>query len=203
VSRSSLNAIVDALALMAMVFLVATGTLLRYVLPPGAGYFSTLWGMDRHDWGEIHFWIAAALVCILALHLYLHWAWIVTMVKGHGERSSARIAAALVALLVVLAIAAAPLLGRGGVNGEPPHKMRSDHEAKASPAVAISGSTTLQEIERQTGFSAKEIAKELGLPPEVPLEERLGRLRKQYSFEMHDVRRVVEKLQSQKTDSKK
>ncbi len=199
-SRSSLNAIVDAAAFAAFVFLAATGAVIRYVLPPGTGHFSTLWGMDRHEWGNVHFWIAVALMVAIAIHVYLHWAWVVAVVKGCGEKSGARVASSLVALLIVLAIAAAPLLGRVENSGEPLHKTRSDQRPKASSAASINGSMTLSEIERQTGVSAAAIAKELGLPHDVSADERLGRLRQQYGFEMHDVRSIVEKHQSGKTD---
>ena len=70
--RANLNFLVDAVALIAFVLLAATGVLVRYVLPPGSGHFSALWGMDRHQWGQVHFWIAVVLMASLGLHLFLH-----------------------------------------------------------------------------------------------------------------------------------
>jgi hypothetical protein len=37
------------------------------------------------------------------------------------------------------------------------------------------------------------ILQELGLPQNLPLNERLGRLRHQYGFEMEDVRKIMNK----------
>ena len=95
--KSNVNFIVDAVAFAAFVLLTATGVLVRYVLPPGSGHFIKLWGMDRHGWGQIHFWIAVALMGALALHLLLHWRWVVSMVKGRPrEGSGVRVALAVV-----------------------------------------------------------------------------------------------------------
>ena len=87
-------------------FLTATGVLVRYVLPPGSGRFSTLWGMDRHDWGRVHFWIAVVLLLSLALHLLLHWRWVVSMASGRPrEGSSSRVALSVVGVLALAALA--------------------------------------------------------------------------------------------------
>ena len=80
------NFIVDAFALVGAVLLVSTGFLMRYVLPEGSGGpegagqgiravqrpVALLWGLSRHEWGDIHFWIAIALMIILSVHLFLH-----------------------------------------------------------------------------------------------------------------------------------
>ena len=49
----------------------------------------------------------------------------------------------------------------------------------------------LHEIEEQTGVPATVILKELGLPANLPTDERLGRLRRRHGFEMHDVQEIV------------
>lgn len=33
-------------------------------------------GLDRHGWGDIHFYAAILFLITLILHLYFHWAWI-------------------------------------------------------------------------------------------------------------------------------
>jgi hypothetical protein len=195
--RPNIDFIVDTLALAALVFLAATGILIRYVLPSGSGHFSTLWGMDRHQWGQIHFWIAAALIAITALHLVLHWRWIVTMVKGRRrEGSGMRVAIAVVVLLALGGLAAAPFLAQVEHTAEPPRRMHSDGEP-AGATFQINGSMSLQQIEQQTGVPASVILSELGLPPEAPTDESLGRLRKQHDFEMSAVRRIVQEQTQQ------
>ncbi len=39
------NFVVDLAAFVAFVLLTTTGVLLRYILPPGSGRFTTLWGL--------------------------------------------------------------------------------------------------------------------------------------------------------------
>lgn len=100
-SKSAINFLVDAVALAAIMLLGATGVLIRYVLPPGSGHFSQLWGMDRHQWGQIHLWIAVALLSTVVLHLFLHWHWVVCTVKGRPDRGeSIRVSLAIVSVLV-------------------------------------------------------------------------------------------------------
>jgi hypothetical protein len=123
--RAKLNFLVDAMAFVMFVCLLSTGFLLRYQLPPlsggmeGVGHgrgalerqISLLWGWTRHEWGAIHFWIACALMAVLAFHLFLHWRWIVCMVQGKQTNASGgRLALGVVGLIAVVLLAAAPLM---------------------------------------------------------------------------------------------
>jgi len=192
-SKSLANFLVDAVAFVAFVLLSATGVLVRYVLPPGSGHFSRLWRMDRHEWGQIHFGIAVVLMGVLTLHLLLHWRWVVCMVKGRPrEGSGVRVALAIVGVLTLAGLAVSPFIGQVEQAGEPPHKIRSG-EHPTSPRYQIDGSMTLREVEQRTGVPAPVVLKELGLPLDVPTDERLGRLRREYGFDMHDVQNIVQK----------
>ena len=62
-----------------------------------------------------------------------------------------------------------------------------------APVESVYGAMTLREVEQQTGVSSEVILRELGLPPGLPVDERLGRLRRQYGFRMDDLREVVRK----------
>jgi hypothetical protein len=64
--RVHLNAIIDAIALVAFMALASTGLVVRYQLPPGSGEafgrgmgrragersIELLWGLTRHEWGD-------------------------------------------------------------------------------------------------------------------------------------------------------
>lgn len=108
-NRSYLNVGVDIAALVLFVFLVSTGLLLVFELPPGSGHAS-IWGLDRHQWGDVHFWIAMTMLGIITVHLSLHWKWILAKLKplGHGKYSRRRVIVSVVALVVLLAVALAP-----------------------------------------------------------------------------------------------
>jgi len=199
--KANLNFIVDAIAFVAFVLLASTGLLMEFLLPSESGHFSRLWGMNRHDWGEVHFWIAIVLLICIAVHLLLHWRWVVTMVKGKvSQKTKGRTVIAVVSLLVLFGLAAAPFLGTIKISETPadlPHRGKNaSHEESDMPQ--IDGTVTLEEIQKQTGVSPAVILQELGLPPETPVDATLGRLRKEHSFRIHTVRDIVRKFQDKK-----
>jgi len=122
--RITVTLTVDVLAFVFFVLLVATGLLTRYALPPGSGSLhgmgsrsagerpiTLVWGLTRHEWGDLHFYVAAALMGVLALHLFQHWRWIAARMRGQSGRGSGwRAALGIVGLVAILGIAAAPFL---------------------------------------------------------------------------------------------
>lgn len=79
--RTVLNFITDFAALLMFLGLITTGLIVRYTLPQGTGGRLALWGMNRHDWGGLHFWIAVSLAVLVLLHVALHWTWVCGLVK--------------------------------------------------------------------------------------------------------------------------
>jgi hypothetical protein len=73
--RATLNFIVDSTTLLVALAMIATGLLIRFILPPGSGERVNLWGLGRHNWGDIHFWLAVGLVVFALIHVSLHWSW--------------------------------------------------------------------------------------------------------------------------------
>jgi hypothetical protein len=191
--KATLYFAVDVVAFALFVGLTATGVLVRYVLPPGSGHFSTLWGMDRHEWGNLHFWMAVGLMAALALHLFFHWRFVVSVVRGRPrEGKGGRVALALLGLVALIGLAGAPFLAPIEQSGDPPHRTRtSDEEGEHGASVRIDGSMTLTQVEQATGVPARVILEELGLGPDVPVDQKLGQLRRTYGFELHDVREIV------------
>jgi hypothetical protein len=202
VKKEKINFIVDAVAFAAFVLLASTGILMSYVLPPGSGHFSLLWGMDRHEWGRYHFWFAVILMASLGFHLILHWRWISCMIKGgQREGSGIRVALSVVGIISLLSLAALPFMGRVELTGgEPPHRLRSAERGEGGQ-FQIDGSMTLADVEKLTGIPSSAILRELGLPVNLPKDVSLGRLRKEYGFEMNGVRDVVRKLDKKNSGS--
>ena len=123
--RSTITWVVDLAAFVGVVLLVATGFLMRYALPAGSGGLhglgtgpraaarpiALILGLTRHEWGEVHFWIAVGVMGILALHLLMHWRWIVYVLRGEPTNAAGwRIALGIIGLLGLLAIVVVPLL---------------------------------------------------------------------------------------------
>jgi hypothetical protein len=108
--RGTLNFIVDTLTFLVMLAMIASGLLIRFVLPPGSGERRSLWEYTRHDWGDVHFWLAVSLAALVLVHVALHWAWVCGIVqswlprgRSAGPRSPARRNLAGGALLIVVA----------------------------------------------------------------------------------------------------
>ena len=117
--------VIDAAALAVFVVLMSTGLLLRYQLPPGSGDptrggigrsaedrpITLLWKLSRHEWGDVHYWIALTLIGILAIHVFLHWRWIVCVVRGgKTDASGLRFGIGLVSLAAIVLFALLPML---------------------------------------------------------------------------------------------
>ncbi len=185
---SHFNFIIDIAAFAGFVFLTTTGVLLRYLLPPGSGRFATIWGLDRHQWGTVHFWVSVLFFGILALHLLLHWRWIIGFLKGRVKDGSVlRLGLGLVGALTLIAFAAAPLIAPieiSGISGKQLHALNNG-------ILTIRGNMTLMELEQSTGVPVDYLLKRLHLPLATSKNAKLGQLSKKYNFTIADVRKVV------------
>ncbi len=184
--RTRLNFLIDVLSYTFFLFLITTGILMRYVLPPGTGRFVTVWGISRHDWGTIHFWISIVFLTLMVLHVYLHWNWIVKMVIGKAGRGPGIKTG--IAMLGIALIAMAPILSPieyddDNERGHPPYTRYDD--------IPIHGSMTLSEMEQETGVPADHVLKALGLPGNIPVHTRLGNIASRYNLDMGDFRKVI------------
>jgi tellurite resistance protein TehA-like permease len=104
-SRSMVNFILDLVAFLNLLCLVLTGFILKYILPPGSaggygrGFRSGRGGeavsaeqireflsLGRHDWGDVHFYLALLFVVLMIIHIILHWTWIKFYMKSVFKR---------------------------------------------------------------------------------------------------------------------
>jgi hypothetical protein len=83
--KAWINFAVDGAMFVGMVLIALMGLVMEYVLPPGSGGCDhsglgrggqALFGLTRHEWGDVHFKIAVVLIALLAVHIVLHWTWI-------------------------------------------------------------------------------------------------------------------------------
>ena len=109
--RSTLIMLVDAISFVGFAMLTSTGILLHFLLPPGSGMQSSIWYLNRHEWGDIHFYIAVAFFFVLATHLILHHHIIINMIKGQDQKEARfRLGLGLIGLITILMLASAPLI---------------------------------------------------------------------------------------------
>lgn len=125
INRAAWISVVDIVVFVSFVFLTATGVLLKYVLPPGSGGgghgtgrgamsrpVELVWGTGRHEWGDVHFWIAMVFLAAVAVHLALHWKWIRAGLRGPARAESRkRTLLAVAVLALVFGLAAAVVWG--------------------------------------------------------------------------------------------
>ena len=161
-------------------------------------------GYGRHDWGDIHFWASMVFIAAIALHVILHWDWLVATFKRYlNIKTATGVALAhLIPLLIVLS----PLIGERGTESEEDSGHGKERGSLES-SFRVRGRTTLNEIEQATGVSAQQILVTLELPDDVPRNERLGELQDTFGFDIEGVRDALatltdgEPIKSQKEDS--
>lgn len=122
--KSDLNFAIDFAALVAFIFLLSTGFLIYFILPAGSGQLE-IWGLNRHGWGEIHFWIAVSFLLVIGIHFVLHWKWIKNVSAGsrkQGDTKNMRITALILMLVMVLILAVSPYFADIESEGDKGHK---------------------------------------------------------------------------------
>lgn len=122
--KNSLMRVTNLLLYLAFCGLVGTGALLTWKLVPGSqgGHGLSVLDMTRHEWGEIHFWMAVVFVSATLAHLILNWAWLKKIASsGKAWRLLAGLAAGAI---LILGIYFLPMKtseggghGRGGESG--------------------------------------------------------------------------------------
>lgn len=213
--RTTLNFVIDTLLLLACCGLVMTGVTMRYILPPGTGLRHAaeegreggwaVWGLGRHDFGDLHFWLSVGAVVLFAVHVALHWNWVCTVLAGRRagsdvgtpRRGVRNATGVLFGLLVIGGMglflwAADRAVDRSTVPGhEQRRNLMTAPSADAYGAESIRGSMTLAEAARVGGISVETLRRGLNLPETISGQERLGRLRRAYDFDMDRVREII------------
>jgi hypothetical protein len=116
--KPKLNFVIDATMFLCLMAMAGLGFLMKYVLPAGrdvrAKYGSNLalsWlGWDRHDWGDIHLYLAFALLILLVVHVILHWPQILGLFRRVVPDPRRRYRIALIFLLLSLLLIYCPFL---------------------------------------------------------------------------------------------
>jgi len=141
--KSKLNLIIDGLLLLCIAAIVGIGLLIKYVLV--AGYLRWeiygrniemfLWGLDRHQWGTIHFIIGLVFLALLVLHIVLHWSMIIGIYSKLIPNRFARWITALILIIITIFLLAFSYFvkpevyeqGRGKGHGWRQHDMSGNH----------------------------------------------------------------------------
>ncbi len=193
-TRNTLNVLIDAITALLALSMVLTGVMLRWVLPPGSGQQRTLWGLDRHAWGDIHWWLAVVLVGVVIVHVALHWRWVCTMAgrvfaRKQGAPSKRASQLAGVTTGVVLALGLWGFVAIAGSSVQTQAGALPAHLTTRS--MALRGSTTLGEAAQLLRVDVATLCTRLGVDPDLPPDQRLGRIAQDNGMRLSEIRRLA------------
>ena len=197
--KSKLNFTIDVLGLVFLIAMVGTGLIIRYILPPGSGgrgggHGLILWGMDRHEWGDVHFWLSVALLGLLTLHVALHWSWVCNFVRSRvvearplGKLSGKKAIAYGAGFFILLNVLIAWFIGASNSNVSLTRGGNRDLDPTDSESVQREFESNPNEYFSYE-YSASEIEK-----PEVDVEHDCGKKEKHVHRGMGRGRRYLER----------
>jgi Domain of unknown function (DUF4405) len=116
--KPQINFLIDALMFLCVMALAGLGLLMKYIMPPGRELWvkygsnpELSWlGWDRHDWGDIHLYLAIAFLILLLFHIILHWNQILGLFHRWVPNPRWRTRIAMVFLLISLLLIFFPFL---------------------------------------------------------------------------------------------
>lgn len=233
-----LNLLIDAVMLILMVSIIGIGLLVKYILLTGkekwdsfGGNFDfTLLGLDRHDWGQVHFILGLILIGLLLLHLILHWKQIIGIFKKTFTNKNIRIVLALSLLIISIGLIIFPFLIKPKIedpmfhyrnfqansqdmpiqtkteNVQKPierHSYLQNIHREKSADININGSMSLSEISSKYQIPTTYLKKSLNISSSTSNTERLGRIRRTNGFTMSKVEDIISMYQKEnKHDTK-
>ncbi len=155
--KLKLNFIISALMFLCLMAMAGLGFLMKFVLLPGRKAMVqygrpvelTYLGWDRHDWGDLHSYLAFALIVLLALHLILHWKKLLGLYERliPSPRMRTRLAFGFLLICVLLAYFPFLITPRVEDKGGRGRRQRSEMEAGGIMLAA-----SPRAIDNQAGF---------------------------------------------------
>ena len=124
-NKESLIKLIDLLSFIGLSALISTGALIKFSLPPRSGG-ATIWGLTRHEWGDIHFYISIGFLIIITLHLLLHLRFIKMAILGEATREVGyRLAVGVVGFVILIVFLLSPFISPVENIGERTHERRN------------------------------------------------------------------------------
>ena len=86
-SKTKLNYLLDVVIGVAFALSAATGVAFLFMGSGGyqggrnPGFSTALLGLSRETWSDLHTWGSLVMMAGVAVHLVLHWKWIVCVTK--------------------------------------------------------------------------------------------------------------------------
>ncbi len=144
----------DIMMYLLMSFVAGSGFLIGYRLPPcsrGGDHGITLWGMGRHDWGELHLWAAYALLLMCIVHIAVNYSFIKVIFQKTNRAFPLVVAFAGAAIILYLLIAPTEHQQGGTQCGVP----KSTHPAPCSSCPGRASVTPTEHRQDKTPSEGK------------------------------------------------
>lgn len=117
-NKSKLNLIIDLGLLILMAGISGIGFLIKYIMPSGhairhegvQAFASQIAGMNRHGWGDIHWYLSLIFIVFLIAHIVFHWKMILSMFKRLIPNDSLRIFIWVILIVIVFCLMGSPFL---------------------------------------------------------------------------------------------
>ncbi len=200
--RNTLNFWINLVSFVVLWFMLITGIIIAEILPPSSGELAlSLWGQDRHDIGAIHKYLSYTFIVLMLAHVWLHWTWVCATLRSFFSRRKSphnrnTIWGIGFLILITALTVGAVIIADNNVNRPKTQNnnrpQAADNEQLSEFPLHIAGSHTLAEAARAANLSVNELKEKLALPENVSPDEKLGRLHREYDFELNDVRQIVE-----------
>ena len=206
--KSDWQYLIDTLLFICIIGIVIIGFLLGLVIPKGPSVAESskyLFGLHRHSWGNIHFYLSIAFTALVFIHLLLSWKWIKAKAK-QIFKSTWRTSLIIILFLALLtplllwnfwpkyaetyADQGTGLRGRNASLGSQESFLPQEGEGY----IVVTGQITLADLEKATGIPHQAIIEKLDIPKRTKQDVTIGQLRKRYGFDLQDVRDIITAL---------
>jgi len=117
-NKARLLKLTDLFSFIGLLALISTGALLKFSLPPRSGGAS-VWGLTRHEWGDIHFYVSIIFLLLMSLHFLFHIKFIKKAIKGLASREqNYRLAIGFTGIVMLIVFLMAPVFSPVENDGE-------------------------------------------------------------------------------------
>ena len=100
----------DFFSFVTLMLMLSTGVFLKVTLPPRSGG-DEVWGLSRHEWGDIHFYLSVIFLLFMSAHLVAHAKFIKSVIIGKAPTEKYyRIVAGIIGAIALISLAFSPVI---------------------------------------------------------------------------------------------